>query len=307
MQKKILDNLWLKFGAILLACLLWLYASTDKSYEYTFSYKVELVNLSQELILAEPLPTEAKVRISGKGKELLKLLLLEKRSLKIDAHKYSKGKFTLPLKPEMIEIPERLDLSVTEIISPKVLRIDLQQLEERKVPLVSQLTFFPAEGYFIKGETRFIPDRIRVRGPSEGVQKTKFLLTQKKEFQNMSRSLSETIDLIPPAFYNLKIFPQKVDFSIEIKKGEKTRLEKLSVKIINLPKGKKGVLIPQTIDLEILGEKETLEKFAPESIEVIVDVKGLKNGKVKVSPSIKLPEDIILLKAEPDSFNLEIK
>lgn len=302
-----MDNLWLKLGAILLACLLWLYASTDKSYDYTFSYRVELVNLSPELILSEPLPSEVKVKISGKGKELFKLLLLEKRSLKIDAQKYSKGEFTLPLKPEMIEIPERLDLSVIEIISPKVLRIDLQQLEEREVPIISQLTFFPAEGYFIKGETRFIPDRIRVRGPSESVGKTKFVLTLKKEFQNLSRSFSENIDLVPPSFYNLKIFPQKVDFSIEIKKGEKSKLEKLPVKVVNLPKGKKGVLNPLTIDLELFGEKETLEKLAPESVKVVIDVRGIKNGKVKVSPSIQLPENIILLNAEPDSFSLEIK
>lgn len=290
-----------------MACLLWLYASTDKPYEYAFSYRVELVNLSKELSLAEPLPAEVKVKISGKGKELLKLLLLEKRNLKIDAQKYSKGEYILPLKAEMIEIPERLDLSVIEIISPKVLRIDLQPLEEREVPIVSQLTFLPAEGYFIKGETRFIPNRIRVRGPSGGVQKTKFALTLKKEFQNLSRSFTETIDLVPPAFHNLKIFPQKVDFSVEIKKGEKTSLEKLSVKLINIPKGRKGYLTPQTIDLELLGEKEALENLLPESVKVIIDGKGLKNGKIKICPSIQLPEDIILLKAEPDSLSLEIK
>lgn len=307
MWEKFIDNLWLKLGAILLACLLWFYASTDKSYEYTFNYTLELINLSPELILAEPLPNEAKVKIYGTGKELLKLLLLEKKSLEIDAQKFSRGRHRFSVKKEMIDIPEYLDLSVTEIVLPKVLKINLQKFEEKKVPIISQLSFFPEKGYFIKGEVRFIPDRVRVRGPSESVRKAKFILTQKEEFQDINKSFSESIDLISPPFFNLRIFPQRVDFSVEINEGKVTRWEKLPIEIVNLPKGKKGYLSPQTVDLELIGEKETLEKFDPGRVKVIIDSKGLKKGKIKVSPLIQLPENIILLKSEPDSFNLEIK
>ncbi len=307
MWKKLLDNLWLKLGAVLLALLLWLYASTDKSYEYTFDYNLELVNLSPEFILAEPLPKVVKVRVYGRGKELLKFFLFEKKNLKIDAREFHTGKRMFPLKKEMVDIPEGLNLSVIEVVSPRDLKIDLQKVEEKRVPIVAQLSFTPAEGYFIKGETKFIPDRVRVRGPSESIRKVKFVLTEKKEFQNLTRSFSENIGLISPSFFNLRIFPQKADFSVGVKKGEKFRLEKLSVKLLNLPKGRKGYLTPPTIDLELLGEKENLEKLVPESVNVIIDCKGIKNGKIRVSPLIQLPEDIILLKTEPDSFNLEIK
>jgi len=307
MWEKLVDNLWLKLGAILLACLLWFHASTDKSYEYTFSYSLELINLSPELILAEPLPAEAKVKIYGKGKEFLKFLLSKERSLKIDAREFSRGKIGLQLKKEMIDIPEGLNLSVIEVLSPKVLKINLQKVEEKKAPIVSQLSFFPEEEYFMKEEARFIPDRIRVRGPSESVRKTKFILTQKKEFQDLNKSFSGSIDLIPPPFFNLKISPQRVDFFVEIKKGEKRRLEKLSLRLLNLPRGRKGNLSPRTINLELLGEKEALEKLTPEMIKINIDCQSLKRGKIKVSPLIQLPEDILLLNLEPDSFNLEIK
>jgi len=307
MWEKLVDNLWLKLGAILLACLLWFYASTDKSYEYTFGYSLELINLSPELILAEPLPAEVEVKVYGKGKELLKLLLLEKKSLKIDAQDFSRGKLRLPLKKEMMDIPERLDLSVAEVVSPMVLKINLQEVEEKKVPIISQLSFFTEEEYFMKGKVGFIPDRVRIRGPSEGVRKTKFILTRKKEFQDLNRSFSESIDLIPPPFFNLKIFPLRVDFYMEIAKGEKTWLEKLPIEIINLPGHKKSHLSPQSIDLEILGEKEALEELVPERVKVIINAKGLTEGKIKVSPLIELPENVILLRSEPDSFNLEIK
>jgi len=132
-------------------------------------------------------------------------------------------------------------------------------------------------------------------------------LSQEKEFQDLKKSFSGTIDLLPPPFFNVRFSPQMVDFSVEIKKGEKRMLENLPVKLINLPPGRKALLDPRTTNLEILGEKETLDELTPERIKINIDCSGLKNGKVRVSPQIQLPEDIILVRAEPDSFNVEIK
>ena len=307
MWEKLLDNLWLKLGAILLACLLWLHASTDKLYEYTFDYNLKMVNLSPELILAEPLPAFARVKVYGKGKELLKLLLSKEKSLMIDAQKFSSGEIELPLRKEIVSIPEGLNLSVVDIASPKALMINLQKLEEKKVPVISQLRFFPQEGYFQKGKVKFTPQEIKLTGPEENVDKTNYILSQEKEFQDLKKSFSGTIDLLPPPFFNVRFSPQMVDFSVEIKKGEKRMLENLPVKLINLPPGRKALLDPRTTNLEILGEKETLDELTPERIKINIDCSGLKNGKVRVSPQIQLPEDIILVRAEPDSFNVEIK
>jgi YbbR domain-containing protein len=266
-----------------------------------------MVNLSPELILAEPLPAFARVKVYGKGKELLKLLLSKEKSLMIDAQKFSSGEIELPLRKEIVSIPEGLNLSVVDIASPKALMINLQKLEEKKVPVISQLRFFPQEGYFQKGKVKFTPQEIKLTGPEENVDKTNYILSQEKEFQDLKKSFSGTIDLLPPPFFNVRFSPQMVDFSVEIKKGEKRMLENLPVKLINLPPGRKALLDPRTTNLEILGEKETLDELTPERIKINIDCSGLKNGKVRVSPQIQLPEDIILVRAEPDSFNVEIK
>jgi len=306
MWEKLLDNLWLKLGAILLAFLLWFYASTDKPYEYTFNYNLRLINLSPELILAEPLPDMVKVKIYGKGKELLKLFVLKERSLKIDAQKYSGGEFEYQIKTEMATIPEGLNLSAIEVISPKILKINLQKVEERKVPIISQLSFSLEEGYFQKGEIRFTPEKVWIKGPFENVQKIKYILTQKKEFQDLSESFTGKIDLISPPFFNLKISPPRVDFSVEVQKGEKKRLENLPITLINIPRGRKIRLTPKTINLELLGEKDSLAKLTLEKIKVSIDCQGIKRGETKTFPLIQLPEDILLFKAEPDSFNLMV-
>jgi YbbR domain-containing protein len=307
MKEQLFDNFWLKLGAILLACLLWLHASTDKMYEYTFNYNLKLVDLSPELILAEPVPASAEVKINGKGKELLKLLFSKERTLKINAQKFSSGEIELPLRKEMISIPEGLNLSIVDIDSPKTLKVNLQKVEGKKVPVISQLRFLPQEGYFQKGKVKFTPGEIKITGPSENVEKISYILSREEEFQDLKKSLSGTIDLIPPPFFNVRFIPKMVDFSAEIEKGEKRTLENLPVKLINPPRVKKVLLDPKTASLEVLGEKETLDELTPEKIKINIDCSGLKSGKVRLSPQIQLPEDIILIKAEPDSFSLEIK
>jgi len=307
MWEKLLDNLWLKLGAILLACLLWLHASTDKLYEYTFNYNLKMISLSHELILAEPLPASVQVKIYGKGKELLKLQLSKERTLKIDAQRFSAGEVELPLRKEMISVPEGLNLSVIEIASPKALMINLQKIEEKKVPIISQLRFFPQEGYFQKGKVKFTPEEVKLMGPAESVEKTSYILSQEKEFQDLKKSFSGTVDLVPPPFFNVRVSPQMVDFSVEIKKGEKRMLENLPVKLINLPPGRKALLDPRTTNLEILGEKETLDELTPERIKISLDCRNLNKGETKLSPQIELPEDVLLVRAEPDSFTIEIK
>jgi YbbR domain-containing protein len=307
MWEKLLDNLWLKLGAILLACLLWFHASTDKLYEYTFNYNLKMVNLSPQLILAEPLPAFARVKVYGKGKELLKLLLSKEKSLMIDAQKFSSGEIELPLRKEIVSIPEGLNLSVVDITSPKALMINLQKIEEKKVPIISQLRFFPQEGYFQKGKVKFTPEEIKLTGPAENVEKTSYILSREKEFQDLKKSLSGTIDLVPPPVFNVRFSPQMVDFYVEIKKGEKRMLENLPVKLINLPPGRKALLDPRTINLEIQGEKETLDELTPERIKISLDCRNLNKGETKLSPQIELPEDVLLVRAEPDSFTIEIK
>ncbi|HVP35426.1 MAG TPA: hypothetical protein VMT04_00385 [Terriglobales bacterium] len=307
MWEKLFDNLWLRIGAVLLACLLWLHASTDKQYEYSFEYSLKMTNLSPELILAEPLPTSARIQIYGKGKELLKLLLSKERTLKIDAQRFSAGETELPLKKEMISLPEGLNLSVVDISSPKSLHINLQKVEEKKVPVISQLGFFPQEGYFQKGKVEFSPEEIKISGPLENVEKISYILSQEEEFQDLKKSLSGTIDLVPPSFFNVSFSPQMVNFSVDIEKGEKRTLENLPVKLVNLSRSKRAFLIPKVTNLEIMGEEKILDELTPEKIKIAIDCSGLKNGKAKVSPQIQLPEDIILIKTEPDSFNLEIR
>ena len=82
MWKFILRNFGFKIVAVVMALLLWFHVATEKVYEYTKSFPVEMSNVPEGLVLAREVPKEIQVKIQGKGKELLKLLLMEKRIIR---------------------------------------------------------------------------------------------------------------------------------------------------------------------------------------------------------------------------------
>ena len=143
-----------------MALLLWFHVATDKMYEHTETFPLEIFNISERLILAERLPDQVAVKIRGKGKELLKLLLAEKKSLKIDAKEFKRGETKYNIKPEYIPIPEGLELKITEILPSQNLKIRLDYPMEKKVKVQPKIQIFPAEGFEEVGGVHYNPKEV---------------------------------------------------------------------------------------------------------------------------------------------------
>jgi YbbR domain-containing protein len=151
MWKFIFDNFGFKIVALVMALLLWFHVATEKVYEYTKSFPVEILNVPKGLILSGEVPKEVRTKIRGKGKELVKLLLTEKRNVQIDLGNLKAGESDYTLKPEEIPIPEGSELKVEEILSPKNIKINLEHVMEKKIPIRSQIIVLPKDGYIQVG------------------------------------------------------------------------------------------------------------------------------------------------------------
>ena len=81
MWRILFQNFWFKLVAVVMALLLWFHVATDKMYDHTDSFPLEILNVPDPLILAEELPHQVSVTIRGKGKDLLKLLLFSERKI----------------------------------------------------------------------------------------------------------------------------------------------------------------------------------------------------------------------------------
>ena len=80
MWKFILKNFGFKIVAVVMALLLWFHVATEKVYEYTKSFPVEISNTPEELVLAREIPKEIQAKIQGKGNTWLGYMSTKERN-----------------------------------------------------------------------------------------------------------------------------------------------------------------------------------------------------------------------------------
>jgi YbbR domain-containing protein len=308
MWKFILRNFGFKIVAVVMALLLWFHVATEKVYEYTKSFPVEMSNVPEGLVLAREVPKEVQVKIQGKGKELLKLLLMEKRILRIDIGDFRAGENNYDLKPEEIPMPEGLYLRVEEIESPKSIRINLDRLMEKKVPILSRITMVPEEGYIASGEVSLQPQEVSISGPRGFLRNITSIETEKRVLENVTEVVSDRIGLTPPEGYNVKLSFNEVNFSAGVQKAVGKEITGVPVEIVNLARGRKVEVRPESISVVVFGGENVVNRLTRDEIKVMVDCANAKrNEEAKLQPQVKLPPLVSLIRTEPDSLVVTIR
>jgi YbbR domain-containing protein len=308
MWKFIFENFWFKIVALVMALLLWFHVATEKVYEYTKSFPVKISNFPKELILSEAVSQEVQVKIRGKGKELLKLLLTEKRNLQIDIKDFKAGESDYTFKPQEIPIPEGLDLKVDEIVSSKSIKINLDHLIEKKVPIHSQITILPKEGYLQVGEVSLNLHQVGISGPIKLVRGIESIETEKKVLEDVTQPISDRIGLTLPQGYNLRLSFNQVKFSADVQKGIEKEIPSVPVETVNLPSGRKVKVQPDSIKVIIFVGENVVNRLTEDQIKVTIDCGRVKrNVETKLQPLVKLPPTASLIRTEPDSLMVIIR
>lgn len=291
-----------------MALLLWFHVATEKVYEYTKSFPMKILNIPEELILSQEVPEEIQVKIRGKGKELLKLVLMEKKNLQIDIGDFRVGENNYSFKPEEIPIPERLDLKVGEILSPKSIKINLDRLIEKKVPIRSQIQILPEEGYLQVGEFSIHPHEVIISGPRGLVRRIRSIQTEKKVLESVTEPISDQIGLILPQGHNLELSFGEVNFSADIQKAVGKEIPSVPVRPVNLPQGRKVKVQPDSINVVIFGAENVVNQLTIDQIKVTINCAGVKRNKeTKLQPFVKLPPLVSLIRTEPDSLVVTVR
>ncbi len=308
MWRILFQNVWFKLVAIVMALFLWFHVATDKMYEHTERFPLEVFNFPEGLILAEKLSEQVDVTIRGKGKELLKLLLAEKKSLKIDAQEFKRGETKYVIKPEQIPIPEGLELRVTNILPPKNLKISLDFPTEKKVKVQPHIKILSAEGFEQVGEVHYNPKEVVISGPRMWVRGLKVIHTQETVIENAQEPVSDQVDLVLPEGYNLSLSSKRIDFSVNIERIVEREIFNLPVGLVNIPQREEIILEPDSINVTISGAESVVNQMSPDKIKVTVNCAKTKEKEtVKLPVLVKLPAKVELKKIEPDSIEVSLK
>lgn len=292
--------------SFIFAAALWVYINLNLIYSLDVSIPLELrSNNSQALV--EEIPNSLEVTVKGKGWDLINILFKGDIRYNLDITKIKKdsrlatGQFV----SDRLNIPQ--NVSIVEI-NPDTIYINFDKVYEKLVPVKNNLKLNLKEGFSIIGEPELTPDSISVKGAAKLLNNLKWIPTEKKVIDNINSDISGTVN-IKDTLSNLIKYDQKiVSYKYKIQLSAEKNIEELVVNILNFPDDKEILLIPPNVSVSLRGGVDQLGQITASDLEANIEYSEIENDTLGfIIPEITLPENVTILKIEPQKLQYIIK
>ena len=299
--------------SFVIAFIFWFFIKSEDTYSVTTSIPLVARNLQEQKTYKEEVPESIIVSLKGSGRAFIWLRFFDNfyedykavidLSSIADEYNFELDQY-YKNNPEKIVLPTSLDLEFVEVISPRNIKINLDQYLVKKVPIMSEIMVTTSAGYIQVGEV-FSPDSISIGGPQEIVDTIDFVKTQKDTLVDLVSSVESEFLIINPDRV-VDFDPKKVKGFINIQPLSETIVTGIPVKLINKPNDINVFVNPATVSLTIVGGLDQIAKIGSTDIEVLINFeKSWSPDKQFYSPEVKIPDSILEWK-DLSPNNLEI-
>jgi len=293
-----------RLGAFGLAIFLWLFVVSNNNYSTIINIPIEVRNLNErKKAYKKEIPQIAKVRFKGKGRSIIKSLILKDFvkdfKLVIDLDRISE-EYNFFLNdyynryPQKVSIPSTFELQYVEVIYPDSIHISLDEYMVKNVPVKSNIVINPSPGYIKIGKPILDSSLVTIAGAKNAVQSIEYIFTTNDTFNNIDMPINaqvslETINntLIEYSFLKLSYFQDIQPISERIISG-------VPVTIKNNLKGLVVRKNPSTVSLTIVGGLDYISDIQPTDISVTIDFTYQWSPKMQFyEPRVVVPDEIL--------------
>ena len=293
-----------RLGAFGLAIFLWLFVVSNNYYSTIINIPIEVRNLNErKKAYKKEIPQIAKVRFKGKGRSIIKSLILKDFvkdfKLVIDLDRISE-EYNFFLNdyynryPQKVSIPSTFELQYVEVIYPDSIHISLDEYMVKNVPVKSNIVINPSPGYIKIGKPILDSSLVTIAGAKNAVQSIEYIYTTNDTFNNIDMPINaqvslETINntLIEYSFLKLSYFQDIQPISERIISG-------VPVTIKNNLKGLVVRKNPSTVSLTIVGGLDYISDIQPTDISVTIDFTYQWSPKMQFyEPRVVVPDEIL--------------
>lgn len=285
---------------MIIALFLWFHVVTERTYEETVLIPLELVDVPEGLVLANELPQWVKVKVVGKGKQLL-LLRFSELKARLSLAYVRNRRTSLRLGAADVGISRESNVEVVKI-EPDMITIDLERLVSKRVKVVPALRVIPAEGYTWIGPAETDPETVAISGPERFIAKVDHLTTDSLVVEGAKRDIERRFRVIPPEGVNVTCSPVSVMVHVDIQKVEERTID-VPVKSIHVPKGVQTRPKPETVTLTVTGGVDVLASLDAGDFSARVDYRAIKASDEPIV-FIDVPAEVALRDAEPKSVKV---
>ena len=263
-------------------------------------FPIEARNLNAQKTYLKEVPKYASVMLKGKGRDLFKAYILRNHAgfkLVLDLEGISQEyEFILnqyfEKNPRKVVLPSSYKLSFLEVLYPNRIKISLDEIMTKNVPISSNISISLKDGYTQIGLMKFNPDSVVLVGPKVELAKIENVHTVKDTLIDLSYPFNGNLNLISPGRL-INCSQTKIKYFLDIQQISERIIVDIPVKVINKLKGIRVFPSPQTVSLTVIGGAFQISEIKPEDILVTVDFKTWSMNKSFYAPQVTFPIDIL--------------
>ena len=293
-------NIFFPLGAFSLATILWLFVISGDQYTMIIDFPIEARNLNAQKAYLKEVPNYAAVMLKGKGRDLFKAFILQKYAgfkLVLDLEGISQEyEFYLnnyfEKNPRRVVLPSSYKLSFVEVVYPNRIKISLDEVMKKTVPVSSNLLISLKDGYTQVGLIKFYPDSVNIVGPKAELDRINNINTIKDTLTNLSYAFNSGLNLILPNRL-INCSHTEVQCYLDIQQISERIIVDIPVKVINKVKGIRVFPSPQTVSLTVIGGAIQISRIKSDDILVNVDFNSWSIKQNFYEPQVSFPFDIL--------------
>ena len=297
----------IKVGAFALAALLWFHAVTENAYKKEIEVRLQVEDPladapSDEIIVANLLPSHVRVLVSGSGKDLLQLNPDGLR-MRVETQQGRAGsRHHYRLTPGLVESRiGDLAVKVEEILEPTEIEVALDRRMEREVEVRPVVELYVAEAYPLVGGFQLDPQKVKITGPAREIRKIRYVETDSLVADGLEEDVEFRLSLSKPPGLPVELEPDHITLKADIQILAEDDIAAVSVKVRHAPGG--GVAcVPASVRVKVRGAVQVLADLDPEQdLELFVDYRDYSGESLPVRAAPKgLFEVMEIMPAEVD-------
>lgn len=256
-------NWRLKLAALGLAVLIWAAVSAEQVTSQWIPVRIDPVVRDPEYVLTgAPDPAEVRVRFSGPGRELWELAL-DRPTLVLPLSEVGNRR-AFALDASMLRIPAGLSVNVQDI-RPAIVRVDLQRLASRVVPVRARVAARSAQRYVVGDNLEVLPAEVRVTGPADRLAALDSVDTRGFDIVPDDSTFSQevTLDTVGMAGLSFSRTRVRVSGSVDVR-GERS----VGPVTVYVPDGL--VATPAQVPVSVGGARRVLDRVSAGEVRAIV-------------------------------------
>ena len=185
-------NLALKLVSVVLAALLWLIVSGERTVERVLRIPLEYTNIPSQLELVGDPPTVVDVRVRGSSGTLGRLSSGELAAV-LDVRSPRSGQRLYHLTGSEVRVPFGVDVVQ---VTPASIALFFEQSSAKTVSVLPVLEGQPAEGYMVAKVTAN-PSRVEIVGPASALKGLESAVTEAVSVEGATKNVVESVTMGP--------------------------------------------------------------------------------------------------------------